>query len=40
MPEKTVTTIEEAHNVATNVQNLIMIQTGASRVVVHTEPSS
>ena len=37
--EKTVTTIEDAHRIATHVQNLIVKQTGASRVIVHTEPS-
>jgi cation diffusion facilitator family transporter len=38
MPEKSITSIEEAHRLATNVQNLIVRDTGASRVVVHTEP--
>ena len=38
-PEKSITTIEEAHTVATDVQNLIINRTGASRVIVHTEPS-
>ena len=37
-PEKTINTIEDAHRLATNVQNLVMKQTGASRVIVHTEP--
>jgi divalent metal cation (Fe/Co/Zn/Cd) transporter len=32
-------TIEDAHKVATNVQDLLTKQTGASRVVVHTEPA-
>ena len=32
-------TIEEAHRIATNVQNVIVNQTGAVRVVVHEEPS-
>lgn len=32
-------TIEEAHRIATNVQNVIIKQTGAARVVVHEEPS-
>lgn len=36
--EKTIKTIEDAHKLATDVQNVIMKQTGASRVVVHTEP--
>ena len=39
MPEKTITSIEEAHRLATNVQNLIIKETGASRVVVHAEPA-
>jgi cation diffusion facilitator family transporter len=38
MPEKSITSIEEAHRLATNVQNLIVKDTGASRVVVHAEP--
>jgi len=33
-----VTTIEDAHKIATTVQNLILKETGASRVIVHTEP--
>ncbi|MFZ0222783.1 MAG: cation diffusion facilitator family transporter [Candidatus Nitrosopolaris sp.] len=37
-PEKTIKTIEDAHRLATNVQNVVIKQTGASRVVVHTEP--
>jgi divalent metal cation (Fe/Co/Zn/Cd) transporter len=37
-PEKSITSIEEAHRLATNVQNLIVRDTGASRVVVHAEP--
>jgi cation diffusion facilitator family transporter len=37
-PEKTIKTIEDAHKLATDVQNVVMRQTGASRVVVHTEP--
>jgi cation diffusion facilitator family transporter len=37
-PEKTIKTIEDAHKLATDVQNLVMNKTGASRVVVHTEP--
>lgn len=37
-PEKTIKTIEDVHRLATNVQNLVMKQTGASRVIVHTEP--
>lgn len=32
-------TIEEAHGIATNVQNVIVKQTGAARVIVHEEPS-
>jgi divalent metal cation (Fe/Co/Zn/Cd) transporter len=35
---KTSTTLEDAHRIATYVQNLIIQQTGASRVIVHTEP--
>jgi divalent metal cation (Fe/Co/Zn/Cd) transporter len=30
--------IEDAHKLATDVQNVVMKRTGASRVVVHTEP--
>ena len=37
-PEKTIKTIEDAHRLATSVQNLVIRQTGASRVIVHTEP--
>jgi cation diffusion facilitator family transporter len=37
-PEKTIKTIEDAHRLATSVQNLLIRQTGASRVIVHTEP--
>ena len=33
------TSLAEAHRIATYVQNLIIRQTGSSRVVVHTEPS-
>ena len=36
--EKGMTSIEEAHRLATNVQNMIVKDTGASRVVVHAEP--
>jgi hypothetical protein len=36
--EKTINTIEDAHRLATNVQNLVMKLTGASRIIVHTEP--
>ncbi len=36
---KTATTLEDAHRIATYVQNLIIKQTGASRVIVHTEPA-
>jgi divalent metal cation (Fe/Co/Zn/Cd) transporter len=32
-------TIQEAHRIATNVQNIIVKQTGAARVIVHEEPS-
>jgi cation diffusion facilitator family transporter len=35
---KTSTTLEDAHRIATYVQNLIIQKTGASRVIVHTEP--
>jgi cation diffusion facilitator family transporter len=35
---KTSTTLADAHRIATYVQNLIIQQTGASRVIVHTEP--
>jgi cation diffusion facilitator family transporter len=35
---KTATTLEDAHKIATNVQNLIIKQTEAIRVIVHTEP--
>ena len=33
------TTLEDAHKIATQVQNLIIKQTGADRVIVHTEPA-
>jgi divalent metal cation (Fe/Co/Zn/Cd) transporter len=37
---KSATTLEDAHRIATYVQNLIIKQTGAaSRVIVHTEPA-
>lgn len=36
--DNVVTTIEDAHKTATTVQDLIIKQTGASRVIVHTEP--
>ena len=36
---KSLTTLRDAHEIATNVQNRIITQTGASRVIVHTEPS-
>ena len=39
LPEKSITSIDEAHRLATNVQNLIVKDTGASRVVVHAEPA-
>jgi cation diffusion facilitator family transporter len=32
-------TIEDAHRIATRIQNMIIKQTGATRVVVHTEPA-
>lgn len=32
-------TIEDAHRIATDVQNIIIKQTGAARVIVHTEPT-
>ncbi len=38
--EKTVNTIDDAHSLATYTQNLISTQTGASRVVIHTEPAA
>lgn len=37
-PKSTRMTIHEAHRIATYVQNLVMKQTGASRVIVHVEP--
>jgi divalent metal cation (Fe/Co/Zn/Cd) transporter len=37
--EKTTTTVEEAHTIATNIQNQIIKDTGASRIIVHTEPA-
>ena len=37
--ENNIITVEDAHRIATSVQNLIMSQIGASRVIVHTEPS-
>jgi cation diffusion facilitator family transporter len=33
------TTLEDAHKIATQVQNIIIKQTGADRVIVHTEPA-
>ncbi|MFZ0326366.1 MAG: cation diffusion facilitator family transporter [Nitrososphaeraceae archaeon] len=39
LPDGSITTIEDAHRIATAVQNLIVKETGASRVIVHTEPS-
>jgi cation diffusion facilitator family transporter len=36
---KSLTTLRDAHEIATDVQNRIINQTGASRVIVHTEPS-
>ncbi len=36
--KSSVTSIEEAHKISTAVQDIIMKETGASRVVVHTEP--
>jgi hypothetical protein len=38
-PVKIVNTIDDAHKLATYAQDLILKQTGASRVVVHTEPA-
>ena len=38
--DKTVNTINDAHSLATYTQNLISNQTGASRVVIHTEPAA
>ncbi len=32
-------TVEDAHKIATDVQNIIIKQTGAARVIVHTEPA-
>ena len=37
--EKTITTVEAAHTIATSIQNLLIKETGASRVIVHTEPA-
>jgi cation diffusion facilitator family transporter len=37
--EKTTITVEEAHTIATNIQNQIIKYTGASRIIVHTEPA-
>ncbi|MDE1819086.1 MAG: cation diffusion facilitator family transporter [Thaumarchaeota archaeon] len=37
--ENNVITVEDAHKIATDVQNLIINQMGASRVIVHTEPA-
>lgn len=31
-------TIEDVHRIATDVQNIIIKQSGAARVIVHTEP--
>jgi len=36
---KSLTTLRYAHEIATDVQNRIIMKTGAARVVVHTEPS-
>jgi divalent metal cation (Fe/Co/Zn/Cd) transporter len=36
---KSLTTLRYAHEIATHVQNRIIMKTGAARVVVHTEPS-
>jgi divalent metal cation (Fe/Co/Zn/Cd) transporter len=33
------TTVEDAHIIATNIQNQITKETGASRVMIHTEPA-
>jgi len=37
--ENNIITVEDAHRIATSVQNLIMSRMGASRVIVHTEPA-
>lgn len=37
--EKTITTVEAAHTIATSIQNLLLKETGASRVIIHTEPA-
>ncbi len=37
--ENVTITVDDAHKIATNVQNLILNQMGASRVIVHTEPA-
>jgi divalent metal cation (Fe/Co/Zn/Cd) transporter len=31
-------TVEDAHRIATRIQNVIIKQTGATRVIIHTEP--
>lgn len=36
---QSITTLRDAHEIATHVQNRIIKQTGAARVIVHTEPS-
>lgn len=36
---QSLTTLRHAHEIATHVQNRIIMKTGAARVVVHTEPS-
>jgi cation diffusion facilitator family transporter len=37
--ENNAMTVEDAHRIATSIQNLIISQMGASRVIVHTEPA-
>ena len=37
--ENDTVTVDDAHKIATNVQNLILRKIGASRVIVHTEPA-
>jgi cation diffusion facilitator family transporter len=37
--EKNTTSVEDAHIIATNIQNQITKETGASRVMIHTEPA-
>jgi cation diffusion facilitator family transporter len=37
-PENRELSVENAHQIATNIQDLILRNTGASRVIIHTEP--